>query len=196
MKDISKAESMLFEFYTLAPKLHSLDMCTHVTHSLIHLTKCVRNLGPLRCYSMFEFESTNEHSSSWHKKQFRSVDIFFYQVKRLLPYEREALVQLEKSLKAINYLEQCTKKGDKTAIAFVVGKIKHAEIDNNMCTCLREAGATITGSELLSFGKLKSHVQFFIQLYLQNSLKYMTIQYVSTATLVLLIVFGSIQLLL
>ena len=55
-----------------------------------------------------------------------------------------------------------------------------------MCTCLREAGATITGSELRSFGKLKSQVQFFVQLYLQNSLKYMTIQYVSIATLVLL----------
>ena len=41
-----------------------------------------------------------------------------------------------------------------------------------MCTCLREAGATITGSELHSFGKLKGQVQFFVQLYLQNSLKY------------------------
>ena len=59
MKDISMAESMLFEFYTLAPKLHSLHMCTHVTHSLIHLTKCVRNLGPFWCYSLFRFESIN-----------------------------------------------------------------------------------------------------------------------------------------
>ena len=56
MKDISKAESMLFELYTLAPNLYSLDMCTHITHSLIHLTKCECNLGPLWCYSMFEFE--------------------------------------------------------------------------------------------------------------------------------------------
>ena len=135
MKDISMAESMLFEFYTLAPKLYSLDMCTHVTHSLIHLTKCVRNLGPFWCYSMFGFESINgplkslvqgTRSSCLHQL------IFFYQVKCSLPYETqtEALVQLEKSLKAINYLKQCTKEGNKTEIAadaFVVGKIKHTE---------------------------------------------------------------------
>ena len=64
MKDISKTESMLFEFYTWATKLYSLDMCTHVTHSLIHLTKGVRNLGPLWCYSMFGFESMNEQLKS------------------------------------------------------------------------------------------------------------------------------------
>ena len=64
MKAISKTESTLFEFYTLVPKLYSLDMCTHVTHSLIHLTKCVRNLGPLWCYSTFGFESMNELSKS------------------------------------------------------------------------------------------------------------------------------------
>ena len=55
---------MLFEFYTLAPKLYSLDMCTHVTHSLIFLTKYVCNLGPLSCYSMFGFGSMNEQSKS------------------------------------------------------------------------------------------------------------------------------------
>ena len=130
MKDISKTESMLFEFYTRATKLYSLDMCTHVTHSLIHLTKCVRNLGPLWCYSMFEFESMNEQLKSQVHGTRSSLDqlIFFY-FKRSFSYEKEALVQLEKSLKAINYQEQCTKEGNKTEIAedtctFIVGKIK------------------------------------------------------------------------
>ena len=70
---------MLFEFYTLAPKIYSLDMCTHVTHSLIHLTKCVHNLGPLRCYSTFEFESMNEQLKSLVHGTRSSLDqlIFF-----------------------------------------------------------------------------------------------------------------------
>ena len=80
MKDIPKTESMLFEFYTLAPKLYSLHMCTHVTHSLIHLTKCVCNLGPLWCYSMFEFESMNGQLKSLVHGTRSSLDqlIFFF----------------------------------------------------------------------------------------------------------------------
>ena len=71
--------------------------------------------------------------------------IFFFQVKRLLPYEREALVQLEKSLKAINYHEQCTKEGDKTEIAFVVGKIKQ------IITCVPVSGKLVLPSMVVNF---------------------------------------------
>ena len=70
---------MLFEFYTRATKLYSLYMCTHVTHILIHLTKCVSNLGPFWCYSMFGFESMNEQLKSQVHGTRSSLDqlIFF-----------------------------------------------------------------------------------------------------------------------
>ena len=100
---------------------------------------------------MFGFQSISGHLKSLVQDT-SSLDQL--KVKCSLPYETqiEALVQLKKILKAINYLDQCTKKGDKTEITvdtFVVRKIKHTEVDNHMHTCFREAGATITGSELL-----------------------------------------------
>ena len=45
--DLSRAEHMLQVFYQTIPKLYPQEMLTCNVHSLIHLTVCVRQCGPL-----------------------------------------------------------------------------------------------------------------------------------------------------
>ena len=51
-ENIHQAEAMLHKFYTLAPKLYPLQLCSSVTHSFIHIPHFVRTCGPLWSYSM------------------------------------------------------------------------------------------------------------------------------------------------
>ena len=59
--DIHKAEIMLQTFYTQAPKLYPLQLCSSMTHSLIHIPQFVRTCGLLWSYSMFGYENMNGH---------------------------------------------------------------------------------------------------------------------------------------
>ena len=52
---------MLSTFYSLLPSLYPRELCTMNVHCLIHLSKIVRNWGPLWAYSCFGFESMNGH---------------------------------------------------------------------------------------------------------------------------------------
>ena len=56
--NISVAKNMLTMFYD---QIYPQKICTMNVHSLIHLTKCVQNCGPLWSYSCFGFESMNSH---------------------------------------------------------------------------------------------------------------------------------------
>ena len=57
--DLSRAEQMLQVFYQTIPKLYPEELLTCNVHSLIHLTECVRQCGPLWSFSCFGFENMN-----------------------------------------------------------------------------------------------------------------------------------------
>lgn len=59
--DLKAAEEMLTIFYQKTVDLYPQQVCTMNVHSLIHLTKTVKNFGPLWAYSCFGFESMNGH---------------------------------------------------------------------------------------------------------------------------------------
>ena len=59
--DISIAEEMLLEFYNCVPDLYPETMLSANLHSIIHVCRYVRKLGPLWAYSTFGFENMNGH---------------------------------------------------------------------------------------------------------------------------------------
>lgn len=61
MTDIEVAHGLVMLFYQLIPELYPASMCTANVHNLIHLSDCVKNWGPLWCYSCFGFENMNGH---------------------------------------------------------------------------------------------------------------------------------------
>lgn len=58
-EDIDFAEVLLKEFCINARNLYGDEICTFNLHLLFHAPDCVRNWGPLWCYSLFQFEHTN-----------------------------------------------------------------------------------------------------------------------------------------
>lgn len=56
---ISKAQSLLLYFVMSFPSLYGDRYQTLNIHQLVHLPKCVKQLGPLWAYSCFYFESSN-----------------------------------------------------------------------------------------------------------------------------------------
>lgn len=55
------ASEALQSFCQLVPELYGLQSCTANMHSLLHLTDCVNDWGPLWTYSLFGFENMNGH---------------------------------------------------------------------------------------------------------------------------------------
>lgn len=59
VRDIDTAESLLRSFCINLPNLYPEEVLTYNFHSLLHLCQCVRQWGPLWCYSCFGFENMN-----------------------------------------------------------------------------------------------------------------------------------------
>jgi hypothetical protein len=57
--ELDTAEKLLLEFYKKFPELYSAEKCSMNVHILCHLTDCVKNWGPIWCYSCFAFETRN-----------------------------------------------------------------------------------------------------------------------------------------
>lgn len=61
---------MLNDFYVMLPELYGTTSCTLNAHCLTHLTKYVRQWGPLWNQSLFGFESWNGHMTAMlHSKR-------------------------------------------------------------------------------------------------------------------------------
>ena len=58
-EDIDAAHELLELFYNLMPQLYPEEMLSPNLHSVIHLSICVHDLGPLWAYSCFGFENMN-----------------------------------------------------------------------------------------------------------------------------------------
>ncbi|XP_063425300.1 uncharacterized protein LOC134708578 [Mytilus trossulus] len=57
--DLQKSQSLLSYFVHMFPSLYGERYVTLNMHSLLHLTQCVKDLGPLWVYSCFPFENIN-----------------------------------------------------------------------------------------------------------------------------------------
>ena len=51
--DVNIAHEQLDLFYDLVPELYGEEICTANMHTLIHLSQCEHNWGPLWSYSCF-----------------------------------------------------------------------------------------------------------------------------------------------
>jgi len=59
LDEVAAAEKLLYQFVRDIPKYYDVSFCTFNTHLLLHAAECVRNWGPLYCYSLFQFENYN-----------------------------------------------------------------------------------------------------------------------------------------
>lgn len=59
MREMNIADLMLKRFVIEYETFYSKSSMTMNVHCLLHLTECVKNLGPLWAYSMFSFEPYN-----------------------------------------------------------------------------------------------------------------------------------------
>ena len=57
--NVKRAEKHLKEYTQEAEVLYGKHVCTFNMHLLTHFADCVRNWGPLWCYSLFQFEHAN-----------------------------------------------------------------------------------------------------------------------------------------
>lgn len=57
--DINIAHDLIVDFVYNAPNLYGEHVCTFNLHLLLHAAQCVKNWGPLWCYSLFQFEHNN-----------------------------------------------------------------------------------------------------------------------------------------
>ena len=58
-EDIDAAHVLLELFYNLMPQLYPEEMHSPDLHSVIHLSRCVHDLGLLWAYACFGFENMN-----------------------------------------------------------------------------------------------------------------------------------------
>ena len=85
-QEVEEAEQMLPRFYLLAPKLYPLQVCSAVTHSLIHVPQSVRLCGPLWGFSMFGYENMNGLLKFCRgTRNVLDQLVFSYQVQKVLP---------------------------------------------------------------------------------------------------------------
>ena len=161
-QDIDQAEAMLQKFYILAPKLYSLQMCSSVTHSLIHIPQFVRTCGPLWSYSMFGYENMNGHLKTLVHGTRNVLDqlVFSYQVKRALPLLGRRLEDCEESPQTVRYIQEHKAVETGSQIGnntFIIGKVKHRKVDMDSQTSLIEAGARLIEEELPVFYRIKKN---------------------------------------
>ena len=57
--DLEMASDYLAKFYEQASELYPSIVCTANLHSIIHIYQCVKDWGPLWCYSTFGYENLN-----------------------------------------------------------------------------------------------------------------------------------------
>ena len=158
-QEVEEAERMLRKFYLLAPKLYPLQLCSAVTHSLIHIPQSVRLCGPLWGYSMFGYENMNGLLKKFCHGTRNVLDqlVFSYQVQKALPSIGKKLEELESPTVA-RYLRDQMKSEKPTPIAketYLVGKLKHERVDHEVRMALGEAGANLRTDVLPVFGRIK-----------------------------------------
>jgi hypothetical protein len=69
--DLDTCEKMIVQFVVMFPALYAERYATLNVHQLLHLPQCVRDLGPLWCYSCFPFEDANgQLMKMFHGTQF------------------------------------------------------------------------------------------------------------------------------
>ena len=159
---------MLLKFYILVPELYPLQVCSSVTHNLIHIPQFVRTCGPLWRYSMFGYENMNGHLKKLIHGIRNVLDqlVFSYQLERSLPLLRKKLEEKE-TPQAVRYLQN--READETGSqigenTYIVGKVKHKLVNTDVQTSLREAGAMLRSEELPVFFKIKrNHVIYHSQ---------------------------------
>lgn len=99
--ELDTAEKLLLEFYNKFPELYSMSIqdnrilfiyiiyaqwlgeerCSMNVHILSHLVECVKNWGPISCYSCFAFETRNSDIKRlFHGSKDMSKQVFNYSV--------------------------------------------------------------------------------------------------------------------
>lgn len=91
MKDLNVAEERLYEFSTQFQVLYGKENMNMNVHLTSHITKSVKNLGPLWSHSMFTFESNNGNLVSFvkGKKDILKQITTKYLVKKTIQFGQE-----------------------------------------------------------------------------------------------------------
>lgn len=159
-------ENALKKFVKQFQVLYGVRFMTINVHNTLHLPFVVNNLGPMRCYSCFPFESLNGemlrmiHGTRFVQMQLANCAYILIS----LPYEIEAFKskvliefasQLHHSYQRVKILETISKS------TFVAGNwLKTANLSSNVRAALQEFNVKIDSCKV--FSKLKRGSTLFV----------------------------------
>ncbi|VDI64263.1 Hypothetical predicted protein [Mytilus galloprovincialis] len=145
--DLKMSQSLLSYFVHMFPSLYGERYVTLNMHSLLHLTECVEDLGPLWVYSCFPFENINGV------------------LMELFHGTQNVELQIISSVNVLQNMPDVLRNIDDPTILKFIEKMKHKNLHHKIPagtlsgSCPIGAGSNINLTEDL-FGKLVTEVNF------------------------------------